>query len=141
MKSFKQFLSEAYNIAIHDISSVPTVVKQNQDLDKLRSLFAYLQGIISTEIPLVADDKTGSLKVRRIYGQNREEIKTWISKNGTGLKIHKDIFGDGSVKDKSSVPKPSGADWEDIITHQYNKASGNENSDPSALDSAQKYYQ
>ena len=48
-------------------------------------------------------------------------------------------FSGGKTGDGSSKA-PSGADWEDIIVHQYNKLLGNENFDKKAKESAKKFY-
>ena len=48
-------------------------------------------------------------------------------------------FSGGKTADGSSKA-PSGADWENIICHQYNKLLGNENFDPNARDEAKQFY-
>ena len=48
-------------------------------------------------------------------------------------------FSGGKTGGDSSKD-PSGAEWEDIIVHQYNKLLGNENFDKKAKESAEKFY-
>ena len=100
MKRFKQYLSEAFNIGITDPDEVPDIVSSNQDTTQLKKLFNYLKKLIDEDIPLIANNTKGELKIKRIYSDNhRDEIKAWIKDNTSDLKISKDNggFGDGTV--------------------------------------------
>jgi len=49
-------------------------------------------------------------------------------------------FSTGKTVDKGSSKAPSGAEWENIIVHQYNKLLGKEDFDNSAKEAAEKFY-
>jgi len=66
---------------------------------------------------------------------NIDDIKTGASLNTIKIK-----FGDGSGNTGNDAPKPKGADWESLITHQYNNFLGNEKADTAAFEKAQKFY-
>ena len=100
MLSFKAHLSEAFNIGIADPDEIPDIVSGAQDTNQLKKLFNYLKGLIDEDIPLIANNTKGELKIKRIYSDNhRDEIKAWIKDNASDLKISTDNggFGDGTV--------------------------------------------
>ena len=99
MLRFKQYLSEAFNIGIIDPDDLPEIVSSNQDKNQLKKLFNYLKRIVDEDIPLIANNTKGELKIKRIYSTKRDEIKTWIKDNVPDLKISSDNggFGDGTV--------------------------------------------
>ncbi len=99
MLRFKQYLSEAFNIGIIDPDDLPEIVSSNQDKNQLKKLFNYLKRIVDEDIPLIANNTKGELKIKRVYSTKRDEIKTWIKDNVPDLKISSDNggFGDGTV--------------------------------------------
>ena len=76
MLRFKQYLSEAFNIGIIDPDDLPEIVSSNQDKNQLKKLFNYLKRIVDEDIPLIANNTKGELKIKRIYSTKRDEIKT-----------------------------------------------------------------
>ena len=100
MLRFKSYLNEAFNIGITNPDELPDIVSDAQNADQLKRLFNYLKGLIDEDIPLIANNTKGELKIKRVYGDDhRDEIKAWIKDNTPDLKISKDNggFGDGTV--------------------------------------------
>jgi len=102
----------------------------------LEKLFKYLKKKNYDDIPIVVDPSNGDYKIRSAK-KFKIEIDTFIKDN----RIKPANYGQGTPSDKDTkVPTPSGADWENIICHQYNKLLGNENFDPDARDEAKQFY-
>ena len=99
MLRFKQYLNEAFNLGIIDPDEVPDIVSTEQDATQLKRLFNYLKRLIDEDIPLIADNNKGTLKIKRVYSSNRKEIEEWMEDNTPDLKIGKgkSLFGDGTV--------------------------------------------
>jgi len=76
-------------------------------------------------------------------GSSEEEVLNKLIKKYFGKKnnIEKGDNGfSGTAVGEGGSKAPSGAEWENIICHQYNKLLGNENFDPDAKDSAKQFY-
>ena len=76
-------------------------------------------------------------------GSSEEEVLNKLIKKYFGKKnnIEKGDNGfSGTAVGEGGSKAPSGAEWENIICHQYNKLLGNENFDPDARDSAKQFY-
>lgn len=93
MKSFKGFLSEAFNIPIKEPNDVDGF-NTSQDKDSLIKLVNYLQSLGLDDIPLAGGDN--KVKVRGAKDQETQnKIKEWIKENTpdlTGVS-----FGQGSI--------------------------------------------
>tara|TARA_B100000287_G_C20618196_1_gene774882 strand:+ start:38 stop:1612 length:1575 start_codon:yes stop_codon:yes gene_type:complete len=128
----QSYLTEAF--------TVPITTLKDAKKYKLEKLFNYLKKKNYDEIPLVVDPSNGQYKIRGKEAQRfKVDINTIIQKNNIKVKPK---YGQGSpTKEKGAkTANPSGADWENIICHQYNKLLGNENFDPNAKDGAKKFY-
>ena len=66
MLRFKQYLNEAFNLGIIDPDEVPDIVSTEQDATQLKRLFNYLKRLIDEDIPLIADNNKGTLKINFI---------------------------------------------------------------------------
>ena len=99
MLRFKSYLNEAFNLGIIDPDEVPDIVSSNQDANQLKRLFNYLKRLIDEDIPLIADNNKGILKIKRVYSSHRKDIEDWMKDNTPDLKIGtgKNLFGDGTV--------------------------------------------
>ena len=99
MLSFKNYLNEAFNLGIIDPDELPDIVSKNQDATQLKRLFNYLKRLIDEDIPLIADNNKGILKIKRVYSSHRKDIEDWMKENTPDLKIGtgKTLFGDGTV--------------------------------------------
>ena len=96
--------------------------KKIPDNDKLLVAFQNLKVNVSPE----------SLEDKKVL---KDLIKTYFGAMG---KIEKGA--NGFSTDKGSSKEPSGAEWENVIVHQYNKLLGNEDFDKKAKESAEKFY-
>lgn len=146
MKRFSTYLEEAFVIPIrnrNDIDNTPYKKKE-----ELKDFFDYLvknhkETLGDDKVPMVLDDLSSGFKVRNVK-TNRNivtQIKDEAKKRGIiGLSFGQGSFSnDASGKTKSKTP--SGADYEDIIVHQYNILVGSEGYDAKAKAKASKFGQ
>ena len=125
----QSYLTEAFTLPITNVRDAKKY--------KLEKLFNYLKKKNYDDIPIVVDPSNGEYKIRSAKNF-KVEINSFIKDN----RIKPAKYGQGSPsKSKDTkVPTPSGADWENIICHQYNKLLGNENFDSNARDEAKQFY-
>ena len=134
----KTIISEAFTIPVdsdEDIDKFKTDLSKND----LKKLLKHLKSLDLGDIAFAGSDlNDGKLKIRN-SGTKQDEIKKWIGDN-TNLKGLG--FGQGTPVDKSEVgksPPPKGADWENIITKQFNSIVGQPNFDKEANKAAEKF--
>ena len=74
--------------------------------------------------------------------KNFDELMSLITNGKSHKEIEKGANGFSGKRggQQGKTKAPSGADWENIICHQYNKLLGNENFDPAARDEAKQFY-
>ena len=125
----QSYLTEAFTLPITNVRDAKKY--------KLEKLFNYLKKKNYDDIPIVVDPSNGEYKIRSAK-KFKVEIDSFIKDN----RIKPAKYGQGSPSKSKDVkvPTPSGADWENIICHQYNKLLGNENFDPNAKDAAIQFY-
>jgi len=101
MKSFKGFLTEAFNIGIIDPDELPDIVSSNQNVGQLKKFFNYLKGLTDEDIPLIANHTDGVLKIQTSYSTvtdtSDKDIRQWLKDNGSELKISPKLYGTGTV--------------------------------------------
>ena len=138
MLRFKEYLNEAFNIPIVE----PTdndAVDTSYDKKELKKVLNYVKSLKLADIPIVGDgdskDKKGTIKIR-FAGLEQGDITDWI-KNNTSLPKTAYDFGEGSLS--KGAKKPTGAEWESLITHQINKILGEENHDADAVVISKKF--
>ena len=108
----------------------------SENVQDILKLFTFLKS--KDETPINIDLKIpNKINVSRDLNDfyNIDDIK-----NGASLNTIKIKFGNGSGNTGNEAPKPKGADWESLITHQYNNILGDEKSDAAAFEQAQKFY-
>ena len=108
----------------------------SENVQDILKLFTFLKSKDETPINIdlkIPDKINVSRDLNDFY--NIDDIK-----NGASLNTIKIKFGNGSGNTGNEAPKPKGADWESLITHQYNNILGNEKSDAAAFEQAQKFY-
>lgn len=137
MQRFSTYLNEAFVIPIksrNDIDNTPYKKK-----DELKDFFDYLvtnhkETLGDDNIPMVVDDLNSTFKIRHVKSNRSVVAKITDEAKKRGLVGL--AFGQGSFSnDASGKPKtktPSGADYEDIIVHQYNVLIGKDGHDEKA---------
>ena len=138
MHTFKSYLEEGYNIPLVEPKDFDSF-DSKYPTDQFKKLLQYLKSLGLDDIPMAGDqDSTNSGKVKiRSAGTEQDKIKQWIKDNTPDLK-GSFSFGSGSLG-KSGDKGPDGAEWESLITYQVNKALGDENYDPNAVEVAMKF--
>jgi len=134
----QNFLSEAYSFYPKSEKEIKNTLSDfpSENVQDILKLFTFLKSEDKTPINI-------DLKIPNIINVSRDlndfynidDIKTGASLNTIKIK-----FGDGSGNTGNDAPKPKGADWESLITHQYNNFLGNEKADTAAFEKAQKFY-
>ena len=143
MLDFKEYLIlEAYSIPISNASDIDNF-DTKYSKKELKKLLKYVKSLKLDDIPIVGSDgatkiESGKIKIRSA-GTKQDEITQWIKNNTTGLD-GSFLFGKGSPQVPGEAPKPKGADWENLITHKYNKLIGDEKHDFDAYKNSQQYY-
>ena len=135
-------LSEGFTVPISTTKDVSSFVKKFDYSKKdLNQLIGYLKGLrlgpASDLVPLAGDPANGNFKIRHAKGDAAlvNQIKDWVKENVPELVKY---MGFGQGTPKVGTPKPSGADWESLITDKYNEIVGG--NDSSATELAQKFY-
>jgi len=108
----------------------------SENVQDILKLFTFLKSKDKTPINIdlkIPNKINVSRDLNDFY--NIDDIKTGASLNTIKIK-----FGNGSGNTGKEAPKPKGADWESLITHQYNNILGNEKADTAAFEQAQKFY-
>jgi hypothetical protein len=138
MLRFKSYLNEAFNIPITEPKDVDSF-NTKYDKKELKKLLNYVKSLKLADVPIVGDGdskaKKGTIKIR-FAGLVQDDITDWI-KNNTSLPKTAYDFGEGSLS--TGVKKPTGAEWESLITHQINKILGEENHDADAVVISKKF--
>ena len=127
--------------------------RDNQKLFVKKAIAGELIGTDGKKFPAISSrDKLLSAfkKLEVVIGQGADKdkaqakvLKDLIDKHfGAMGKIEKGAngFSTGKTVDKGSSKAPSGAEWENIIVHQYNKLLGKDDFDKKAKESAEKFY-
>ena len=135
----QNFLSEAYSFYPKSEKEISKTLADwpHESVGDVIKLFNYLKGK-GDKTPINIDlKKQKDVNISRDLNDfyNIDDIKTGASLNTIKIK-----FGDGSGNTGNDAPKPKGADWESLITHQYNNFLGNEKADIAAFEKAQKFY-
>ena len=136
----QNFLSEAYSFYPKSEKEIKNTLSDfpSENVQDILKLFTFLKSKDKTPTPINIDLKIPNIiNVSRYLNDfyNIDDIKTGASLNTIKIK-----FGDGSGNTGNDAPKPKGADWESLITHQYNNFLGNEKADIAAFEKAQKFY-
>ena len=101
MLSFKSYINEAFNIGIIDPDKLPDIVSSNQNVGQLKKLFNYLKKLVDEDIPLIANNTKGELKIQTAYSTatntSDKDIRQWLKDNGSELKISSKLYGTGTV--------------------------------------------
>ena len=134
----QNFLSEAYSFYPKSEKEIKNTLSDfpSENVQDILKLFTFLKSKDKTPINIDLK-KPNKINVSRDLNDfyNIDDIKTGASLNTIKIK-----FGDGSGNTGNDAPKPKGADWESLITHQYNNFLGNEKADTAAFEKAQKFY-
>ena len=138
----QNFLSEAYSFYPKSEKEIKNTLSDfpSENVQDILKLFTFLKSKDKSKdkTPINIDlKKPNIINVSRDLNDfyNIDDIKTGASLNTIKIK-----FGDGSGNTGNDAPKPKGADWESLITHQYNNFLGNEKADTAAFEKAQKFY-
>ena len=147
MQSFKS-LTEGFDIPISTHADVDKAKVNNPE--DIKKLLDYLHSLQITDIPLAGGSgpNGGAVKIRGTGKQDRYvELITKFVKDNTSLSIGSvssssksmDIlWGEGQLA-KGGIKKPSGADWENILTYKFNEMSGNPEFDVDAKTAALEF--
>ena len=142
IEKVQTFLEEGFTVPISTTKDVSSFVKKFDYSKKdLNQLVGYLKdlrlGPAADLVPLAGDPANGNFKIRHAKGDAAlvNKIEDWVKENNPALVKHMG-FGQGTTK--VGTPKPSGADWESLITDKYNEIVGG--NDSSATELAQKFY-
>lgn len=143
MKDFKEFLMEvAYTVPIKDDESIKKYTTNRLLQQDLKKLLDYLQDKEYSPVPIAGGygrGDVGKIKIREVpTGEPRKEITRFIKDNDLKRSIKSVKYGKGSLS-ASGTKTPSGSDWENIITYQYNILSGNEDHDSNAKSAANEF--
>ncbi len=142
IEKVQTFLEEGFTVPISTTKDVSSFVKKFDYSKKdLNQLVGYLKdlrlGPAADLVPLAGDPANGNFKIRHAKGDAAlvNKIEDWVKENNPALVKH---MGFGQGTPKVGTPKPSGADWESLITDKYNEIVGG--NDSSATELAQKFY-
>lgn len=127
MKSFKQhsgLLFEAYDVIPNSVDEIDDIVT-TVDKEKLKAMYLAVVKDTGVENPIALSSDKGNETVKLMRGLYPDASDTQLSKKYQ-LKVQ---TGNGS---RSSGGSPSGAEWESIITSEYNRLIGSEGSDKNA---------
>ena len=125
MKSFKEYITETFNIPISSIDDINKFTTK-LDKNKLKSLLTLATEFIPVgKTPLVGDEK-GNIKIRARGIKDIDglllKVKQWKKDNSPNISIG---IGNGSLggSKENTEKELSGADWEHVIVASYNMLS------------------
>ena len=142
MKQFKDFLTEAYNFPIKTEKDVEDFTDDIDLQKKLKEILVYLSVKKYSPVPLAGDRTAGVVKIREVPSSDQDVVLSWMKerfpsmkwiKKGSGAKNQ---FGKGTLPKKGATKTPSGADWENLIVHEYNILQGKSGADSNATEAA-----
>lgn len=137
MRGFSQYISEGYDIPVSSHSDVDKLNLSHPD--EAKRLLDYISTLKLSSVPIAGGSggDSGKIKIRgtKTNPTALNQIKSWVKDNAPNVKY---AFGDGSLR-VSGEKVPSGADWENIITAQFNSLVGKPSYDPNAQAAAAEF--
>lgn len=137
MKNFSQYITEGFDIPVTSHDDVDKLELSHPE--EVKRLLDYITPLKLSSVPIAGGTggDSGKIKIRgaKTNPDALGKIKSWAKDNAPNVKY---AFGDGSLR-VSGEKKPSGADWENIITAQFNSLVGSPNFDSDAQKAAKEF--